>query len=62
MPETKNARQKILDYKEQKKYSYQNLADMVSVSKQEVYDAVTGKRQTDKAHEILADLLKVFGL
>lgn len=62
MPETKTAREKILDYKKLKGYSYQTLADMISQSKQEVYDAVTGRRQTDKSHEILADLLKVFGL
>lgn len=62
MPETKTAREKILDYKKSKGYSYQTLADMISQSKQEVYDAVTGRRQTDKSHEILADLLKVFGL
>lgn len=62
MPETKTAREKILEYKELKGYSYQTLADMVSQGKQEVYDAVTGRRQTEKSHEILADLLKVFGL
>lgn len=62
MPETKTAREKIIDYKNEKGYSYQTLADMVSKNKQEVYDAVTGRRQTDKSHEILADLLKVFGL
>lgn len=62
MPETLTAREKIIKYKDEKGYSYQNLADMVSCSKQEVFDAVAGKRKTTKANTIIADLLKVFGL
>ncbi|MCH4167716.1 MAG: hypothetical protein LKF42_00555 [Streptococcaceae bacterium] len=62
MVETLTAREKILAYKEAKGYSYQNLADMLSESKQEVYDAITGRNQKPKSHEILANLLKMFGL
>lgn len=62
MPETLTAREKIIKHKEENQYSYQILADMISCNKQEVYDAVAGRRKTPKSNKIIADLLKVFDL
>lgn len=60
MPETAQARLKILKYKEENNLSYRTMALLIDSNKQEVYYAVTGKRTTSKSNLILTKLLQAY--
>lgn len=62
MPETKEARRRILDYMDYKEITYAQLAVMTGFSKTEIHSALTGKLQTRKANEIILKLIQMFGL
>lgn len=62
MPDTTDLRQKILDFKEREKLSYQTMADLIQENKSEVYQAVIGKRTNPKSNIIISKLLQAYGL
>lgn len=62
MPDTTNLRQKILDFKEREKLSYQTMANLIQENKSEVYQAVTGTRTNPKSNIIISKLLQAYGL
>lgn len=62
MPETIEARQKVLDYMTENNVTYAQLALMTGYSKTEVHRAVTGKLKTVKSNEIIIKLIQMFGL
>ncbi|MGF3114752.1 XRE family transcriptional regulator [Facklamia sp. P12937] len=62
MPETIEARQRVLDYKNQNKISYEQLAVMTGYSKPEIFNALTGKSNTPKSNQIILKLIQMFGL
>ncbi|MCR8969303.1 XRE family transcriptional regulator [Facklamia sp. 7083-14-GEN3] len=62
MPETIEARQRVLDYKDENKISYEQLAIMTGYSKPEIHKALTGKSQTPYSNKIILKLIQMFGL
>ncbi|MGJ0738950.1 hypothetical protein [Enterococcus casseliflavus] len=62
MPDTTDLRQKILDFKEREKLSYQTMADLIQENKSEVYQAVIGTRTNPKSNIIISKLLQAYGL
>lgn len=62
MPETMEARQRVLDYKNQNKISYEQLAVMTGYTKPEIHMALTGKSDTPKSNQIILKLIQMFGL
>ncbi|TLQ49311.1 XRE family transcriptional regulator [Ruoffia tabacinasalis] len=62
MPETIGARQRILDYMKENDVSYSQLAVMTGYRKPDIHTALTGKRKTPQANEIILKLIQMFGL
>ena len=62
MVETLEARQRVLNYKEEKNISYEELALMSGYKRQEIQASLTGKIKTPRANEIILTLIKMFGL
>ena len=62
MPETIEARKRVLDYMQENDVTYAQLAVMTNFSKTEIHVAVTGKSKTKKSNEIILKLIQMFGL
>lgn len=62
MPETTEARDRIISWKEENNVSYQQIALMVGKHKQEVYDAVMGRNKSPEANKILLRIIQMFGI
>lgn len=62
MPETVEARQRVLDFMEEKGASYSQLALMSGYKKNEIHAALTGDKGTPKSNEIILKLIQMFGL
>lgn len=62
MPETLEARKRVLDYMQENDVTYAQLAVMTNFSKPEIHSAVTGKSKTKKSNEIILKLIQMFGL
>lgn len=62
MPETNEVRERILKWKDENNVSYQQLAVMVGKSKQEVYDAITGRNTAPGANQLILKIIQMFGL
>lgn len=62
MPETIEARARVLKYMEDNDVTYAQLAVMSGYSKPEIHSAVTGKSRTRKSNEIILKLIQMFGL
>lgn len=62
MPETVEARDRILHWKEENDVSYQQIGLMIGKHKQEVYDAITGRNKSPEANKILLKIIQMFGI
>ncbi|WP_323074958.1 XRE family transcriptional regulator [Limosilactobacillus reuteri] len=62
MPETLNGRKRIIDYLQQNKISYSQLATMYGMNKQDVADYISGRKQTPAASRFIITLIKAFDL
>ncbi len=62
MPETKDARELIAKWKSETSTSYDQLAVMAGVSKQTVYDAITGRNKSATANTLLLNIIKMFDI
>lgn len=62
MPETVEARTKIMEYKEKNNISYEQLSLMTGYSKSNIYDAVTGRRKNASANQILLKIIQMFDI
>lgn len=62
MPETVEARERILHWKEENNVSYQQIGLMVGKEKQEVYDAIVGRNKSPESNRILLKIIQMFGI
>lgn len=62
MPETKQAREVILKWKEENNVSYQQIGTMVGKHKQVVYDAITGRNKSPEANVTLLKIIQMFDI
>lgn len=62
MPETSNGRKRIINYLQQNKISYAQLATMYGMNKQDVADYLSGRKKTPAASRFIITLIKEFGL
>lgn len=62
MPETQTAREKILEYKESKDMSYQELGLMLNKTPVYVQEVLTGKKAGPKANELILKIIQMFGI
>lgn len=62
MPETIEARELIVKWKERTGTSYEHLALMVGSSKQFVYDAISGRNRSAAANTLLLNIIKMFDI
>lgn len=63
MPDTKDLREKIIDYKKKNKLSYQTMADLIGIkNRSEVQQAVTGSRSNPKSNLIISKLIQAYGI
>lgn len=62
MPETVEARDRILKWKEESNVSYQQIGLMIGKHKQVVYDAITGRNKSPEANTILLKIIQMFDI
>ena len=62
MPETQKVRNKILEYKEQKNMTYQQLALMVGCSSVYVQQVLSGQKTGPSANELILKIVQMFGI
>lgn len=62
MPETTEAREKIMKYKNENNVSYEQLSLMTGYSKSNLYDAVTGRRKNAAANQIILKIIQMFDI
>lgn len=62
MPETKEARGRILEYKESKNITYEQLGLMVNKTPVYVQEVLTGKKTGPRANELLLKIIQMFGI
>lgn len=62
MPDTTDLRERIIEFKESNELTYQTMADLINVSKSEVFSALTGKRTDPKSNLIISKLKQAYGV
>lgn len=62
MPETKEARGKILEFKESKNITYEQLGLMINKTPVYVQEVLTGKKTGPRANELLLRIIQMFGI
>ncbi|MEC1177656.1 hypothetical protein P9B03_04095 [Metasolibacillus meyeri] len=62
MPETLEARKRILEYKESKNMTYEQLGLMVNKTPVYVQEVLTGKKTGPRANELVLKIIQVFGI
>lgn len=62
MPETKEARGKILDFKDQKNITYEQLGLMVNKTPVYVQEVLTGKKTGPRANDLILKIIQMFGI
>ena len=62
MPETQTARNKILEYKEQKNMTYDQLGLMVGCSSVYVQQVINGQKTGPSANELILKIIQRFGI
>ena len=62
MPDTTDLRARIIEFKEANNLTYQTMADLIKVSKSEVFSALKGKRTDPKSNLIISKLKQAYGV
>lgn len=62
MPETKEAREKILEFKENKNITYEQLGLMINKTPVYVQEVLTGKKTGPRANELILKIIQMFGV
>ncbi|MFP7444318.1 XRE family transcriptional regulator [Bacillus infantis] len=62
MPETKEARGKILEFKDQKNITYEQLGLMVNKTPVYVQEVLTGKKTGPRANDLILKIIQMFGI
>lgn len=62
MPETQKVRNKILEYKEQKNMTYDQLGLMVGCSSVYVQQVINGQKTGPSANELILKIIQMFGI
>lgn len=62
MPETKEARSKILEFKEHRNITYEQLGLMVNKTPVYVQEVLTGKKTGPRANDLILKIIQMFGI
>lgn len=62
MPETKEARGKILEFKDCKNITYEQLGLMVNKTPVYIQEVLTGKKTGPRANELILKIIQMFGI
>ncbi|WP_281486949.1 hypothetical protein [Lysinibacillus sphaericus] len=62
MPETKEARCKILEFKECKNITYEQLGLMINKTPVYIQEVLTGKKTGPRANELILKIIQMFGI
>jgi len=62
MPETKVARGKILEFKDAKDITYDQLGLMINKTPVYIQEVLTGKKTGPRANELILKIIQMFGI